>query len=40
MCLIMHHHPKINIVFQLCSAKNIADLDGEKKICFSLFLTL
>lgn len=37
MCLIMHHHTEIKIVFQLCSVKNIADLDVEKALVLAYF---
>lgn len=37
MCLIMHHHTKIKIVFQLCSAKNIANLDVDKRLVLAYF---
>lgn len=43
MCLFMHQHPKIKIVFQLRLAENIADIDVEKTLVlafFFFFLTL
>lgn len=41
MCLFMRQHPKIKIVFQLCLAENIADIDVEKTLVLAFFfLTL